>query len=385
MAKIKANPGDFIVEELIDIPFADNGAYTILKLEKKYWNTLDVIDFVARKTNTRKNLFARAGLKDRYSQSTQYLSFKGNFRHAVNEKNFTLIPVGKCKTAITPAMLRGNAFCITVRDLTEKESEAVRHNAVEVVDHGFPNYFDDQRFGSARHGRGFIARQLLLEHYQGALKMLMCYAYKEDSTREKRFKQYCLSHWRDWTGCLRIAPTFYRPILKYLCANPKDYKNALKKIDRELLNLYLLAYQSHIFNETLARLIKEYGVDNVDVRYSVGQFVFYRRLTDLGAARKMRIPMVNEKTRLSGPAGKMIERVVAQEGIALKEMGLGRMRLRGVRFRSFLRHAVVFPESFTVSTPEPDRVYARKYQCQVKCTLPPGTYATILVKRLLLC
>lgn len=384
MAKIKVNPEDFIVEELIDIPFAGNGAYTILKLEKKYWNTLDVIDFVARKTNTRKNLFARAGLKDRYSQSTQYLSFRGDFRHAIKEENFTLMPVGRSNAAVAPAMMRGNAFRITLRELTVKAIETVRHNADEVVLHGFPNYFDDQRFGSARHGRGFIARQLIREHYQGALKLLMCHARKEDSAREKRFKRYCLSHWRDWTGCLNTAPPFYRPVLHYLCDNPGDFKNALKKIEREFLNLYLLAYQSYIFNETLLRLIRAYGADNIDLKYSMGRLVFYRRLTDPRAVGKMRIPMVNEKTRLSGPAGKAIEKVLAQEGLTLRQMALGKMRLRGVRFKPFLRNAVVFPEALNVSAPEPDALYAHKQLCRVRCTLPPGTYATILIKRLLL-
>lgn len=384
MAKIKVDPADFIVEELIDIPYAADGAYTILKLQKQYWNTLDVIDLVARRTNTRRSLFSRAGLKDRYARSTQYLSFKGNFQHSIEEKNFTLTPVGRSRQPVTPAMLRGNAFTITLRGLTGKELEAVQQSTAGVAEHGFPNYFDDQRFGSARHGRGFIARQLILGHYQGALKLLMAYAYREDGTREKRFKEYCLSHWRDWSGCLRLAPPFYRPVLQYLTAHHKDFKNALKQIDREFLNLYLLAYQSYIYNETLARLIDRYGVDNVDLRYSMGRLVFYRRLADPAQARALQIPMVSERTRLSGTVGQTIERVLAQEGIVLKAMGLGKMRLRGVRFKPFVRRAFVFPEALAVSAPAPDAFYPGRRSCRLTCTLPPGTYATILVKRLLL-
>ena len=384
MAKIKVEPADFIVEELIDIPYAADGAYTILKLEKEYWNTLDVIALVARRTKTRPDRFARAGLKDRYARSTQYLSFKGDFRHTIEEKNFTLTPVGKSRRAVTPAMLRGNAFTITLRGLTEGEAEAVRQGAPGVAEHGFPNYFDDQRFGSARHGRGFIARQLILEHYQGALKLLMCYAYREDGRREKRFKEYCLAHWRDWAGCLRLAPPFYRPILQYLTAHHKDFKNALKQIDREFLNLYLLAYQSYIFNETLARLIRQYGADNADVRYSMGRFIFYRRLRDGAALRGLEIPMVSDRTRLSGTAGQAVERVLAQEGIVQKAMGLGKMRLRGVRFKPFMRRALAFPEALAIAAAEPDPFYPGRRRCRLTCTLPPGTYATILVKRLLL-
>lgn len=384
MAKVKVRPEDFVVEEIIDIPLAEKGPYTILKLEKKYWNTLDVIDFVAREMNVSKNLFARAGLKDRYSKSTQYISFKGDFRHIIKESNFTLRAVGRSKIAVRPNMLRGNSFCITLRSLTGGEAELLQQNTPEVREHGFPNYFDEQRFGSARHGQGFIAKKMISEHYQGALKLLMCYPYKEDNAQEKRFKRYCFSHWRDWQGCLKMAPPFYRPLLRHLCAQPKDYKGALKEIDREFLNLYLLAYQSYIFNETLARFVKQHTADHMNLKYSMGEFIFFRKLHEQLPAEGVQIPMINEKAQLKGSVGKNMEKVLSREGIALKQMALQKMRLRGVRFKYFLRDAIVFPTDFTVSIPEPDEIYVNKSKSVMKCTLPPGTYATILIKRLLL-
>ena len=66
-----------------------------------------------------------------------------------------------------------------------------------------------------------------------------------------------------------------------------------------------------------------------------------------------------------------------------RNMTLQKMRLRGVRFKPFERRAIVFPEDFSVSEPEPDERYPKKRKCLVRCVLPPGTYATILIKRLL--
>lgn len=94
--------------------------------------------------------------------------------------------------------------------------------------------------------------------------------------------------------------------------------------------------------------------------------------------------MVNEKTKLTGAVGKHIEKTLAKEGITLKQMALQKMRLRGVRFKYFLRDAIVLPTEFAVSKPEPDDIYTCKHKCIVKCVLSPGTYATILIKRLLL-
>lgn len=384
MVKIKVRPEDFVVQELLEMPLEKKGRYTILELEKRFWNTLDVIDFVARKIHVPKSMFGRAGLKDRYSHSTQYLSFKGDFQEAIKEDNFTLRPIGKSNTAVTPSMLRGNSFCITLRNLSVPEVEKINLNEDEVIDHGFPNYFDEQRFGSARHGQGFIAKKLILEHYQGALKLLLCYSYKEDSAREKKFKDYCLSHWRDWIGCSKIAPPFYRPILHYLIAHPKDFKNGLKQIDREFLNLYLLAYQSFLFNEVLAAMIKQHGQDNARIKYSMGEYVIYRTLNQAQDFKELRIPMLNNKTELAGAIGDIINRVLKKENITLKAMALEKMRLRGVRFKSFERQAIVFPDDFTVTKPQPDEMYPAQYKCQLKCILPPGTYATILIKRLLM-
>lgn len=384
MAKIKVRPEDFIVEELIRLPIGKKGNYTILKLEKRYWNTLDVIDYVARKAHVPKRSFSRAGLKDRYSCSTQYLSFRGDFQKTVREKNFTLQPIGKSNKPVSPKILLGNSFSLTLRNLHENDLVALERNAQEVHKYGFPNYFDEQRFGSARHGQGFIAKKLILEHYGGALKLLMCYAYKEDGAQERRFKKYCLSHWRDWSGCLKIAPPFYRPILNYLCEHPKDLRNAIKRIDKEYLNIYLLAYQSFLFNEVLARVVKEFGKSNVGMSYSMGELIFHHELPSSSPMHGLSIPMINEKTKATGLIGTTIKKLLQAEGIVQKKMALQKMRLRGVRFKPFERPALVIPRDFSITPASPDEIYQKRYKCVVKCILPPGTYATIMIKRLLL-
>jgi tRNA(Glu) U13 pseudouridine synthase TruD len=96
------------------------------------------------------------------------------------------------------------------------------------------------------------------------------------------------------------------------------------------------------------------------------------------------IPMINENTKLTGDVGKITSNVLRREDITLKGMALQKMRLRGVRFKPFERAAIVFPVEFTVTKPRSDEIYKNRFQCHVKCILPPGTYATILVKRLVL-
>lgn len=382
--KIKVRPEDFVVEEVIDLTNSKSGPFTLLKLQKKYWNTLDVIDFVARKYSVSKARFSRAGLKDRYSLTTQYLTFRGVIKNIIEEKNFKLVPIGRVAKPISPEHLRGNRFSITVRGLTNDEIEKAFKNYQEILKSGFPNYFDEQRFGSARHRRGFFARLLMLGHYQGALKLLMCYPFKENSKKVKLFKKFCAENWGKWLECLNLAPLEYKKILFFLRDNPNDFRNAIKQIDREMLNLYLLAYQSYLFNEVLNLLIKKFGIDNVEFTYSMGKYIFYHNLKEVDFIKNMYLPMVNEKVELSGNSGELIKEVLNHEQIRLSDFKLNKMRFRGVRFKSFRRRAIIIPEKFTITKPEDDEIYKDKKKILINVFLPSGSYATILIKRLFL-
>jgi tRNA pseudouridine13 synthase len=383
--KIKVKPEDFVVTESIDMPLCKKGDYTILKLEKKYWNTLDVIDFVSRKLFLPKNLFSRAGLKDRYSYSTQYLSFKGDFTMTIREKNFLLHPIGKTDRPISPEHLIENKFSITLRSLTISEVEKIRANYNEIIHYGVANYFDEQRFGSAKHGKGFFAKKLLLKHYRGALKLFLCYPLKDDMKQVKIFKNFCREHWEAWRDCYPLAPTTYKNIILYLIGKPKDYKNAIKKINRDLLNILLLAYQSYLFNLILGAVINEYGIGIKRLPYCVGEFLFYRKVKNMSPTiGNIKIPIINETTKLHGFLKRTIQSICEKEGVVIKNFALRAMRLRGVRFKSFLRSAIIFPHDFVIGDPQDDDLYIRRKKIRMSFNLPPGSYATLVIKRLVL-
>uniref|UniRef100_A0A7V3RGY6 tRNA pseudouridine(13) synthase TruD n=1 Tax=candidate division WOR-3 bacterium TaxID=2052148 RepID=A0A7V3RGY6_UNCW3 len=382
--KIKVKPEDFTIEEIINPPYSKKGNFTLLKLQKRYWNTLDVIDFVARKLNVSKNRFSRAGLKDRYSFAIQYLSFAGDFDNTVEEKNFTLIPIGKISEPISAKFLKGNKFSVVIRCLTEEEIKKILDNYLQIEKFGFPNYFDEQRFGSARHKQGFFAKFLMLGHFQGALKSLLCFPYKEDGKKIKEFKRFCAENWGRWDGCLKIAPREFKKILAYLKDNPKDFKNAIKQIEPDMLNLYLLAYQSYLFNETLYLVIKETQKDIIELPYAYGRFAFYKEPENFDFIKDLKIPMLNEKTDLNGFCGRLISEVLKKEKIQLRDFKLNKLRFRGVRFKPFSRPAVVLPQCLTITEPQDDEIYQGKKKVSLNFTLPPGAYATILIKRLMI-
>lgn len=378
--KIKVKPEDFIVEEIANIQLNDNGEFTILKLTKRFWNTIDVIDFISRKYHLKKELFSRGGLKDRYSLSIQYLSYKGDIYKNLKEKNFTIEVIGKTSTPINLDIIKGNRFYLTIRDLEDKNCRDIEENYQDIKSFGLPNYFDEQRFGSARHKKGFFAKYLLLGHYNGALKSLF-YKYKEDDKETKRFKNSCIENWGKWNTIFNESPKKYKGIFKYLTEHPNDFKNAIKFIDRELLNLYLLSYQSFIFNETIIEIIKDYGEGISEIPYFLGNFLFYKKLRDFNFLNKLLIPVINDKTELNGYVGEKIKNILRREGIEIKMFSLNKMRLRGVRFKTFGRRLIVFPENFNFSF-QTDEIYKGKKKVVLDFILPSGSYATILIKKL---
>lgn len=381
--KIKVKPEDFVVEELVDVPFTKKGPYTVLKLTKWAWNTLDVIDFVSRKLRVSAKRFSRAGLKDRYAHTTQYLSFKGDFQQTIKEKNFTVTPIAKSTQPVSFRSMKGNRFSITLRHLAHTDINRIQKNYQEILHYGIPNYFDEQRFGSAKHGQGFFAKRLMLGHYKGALQLILATPFKEDPQDEKRFKQFCREHWGQWADCLHRAPPSHRHMVRALAQNKRDLKGAIKTISREMLNLHILAYQSFIFNQTLGKYVTEHSNNTVTMRYSVGCFIFYRKLVDVAVSCQCTIPMVSEKASLRGEVGSIMKSVLDEEGVTIRDFSLRAMRFRGVRSKPFKRNAIVFPQGFTCGKPTNDELYAKKRKMKIAFTLPPGSYATLVIKRVM--
>lgn len=73
-AHFKLMPEDFHVDELVDGEFSGEGEHILLKIEKRGLTTEDVVSSLARLTKKPAKLISYAGLKDRQAITTQWLS-----------------------------------------------------------------------------------------------------------------------------------------------------------------------------------------------------------------------------------------------------------------------------------------------------------------------
>jgi tRNA pseudouridine13 synthase len=388
--KIKVRPEDFQVEELLRLRFARQGRYSICRLEKRNWSTLEVLKHIERKY--RLSRLSRAGLKDRCSCSVQYVSVDGRAPKRIDEGTFVLKHIGYSAQPVTRDLLLGNRFRIVIRDLTGREIATAQRNLPAIQADGFPNYHDEQRFGSARPSKGFVARKLIEGDLDAALRLYLATPSANDDAESCRDTEFIARHWGDWASCLKHAkyvmthkPEF-APVLYFLKRAPDDLEGAVKTVQRDLLELFVTGYQSYLWNETLAELIRDFKLAARAVPYTQGELLFFTGLSD--AARQFfarhEIPMASPRTVLSPqPVAKAITAVLAREGIGLQDLKLP-LRIEGIYFKPYMRSGVVVPRGLQLSRPEPDELLQGKQKLELTFELPPGSYATILVRRLLL-
>jgi tRNA pseudouridine13 synthase len=382
--KIKSLTEDFIVEEIACLPLVKNGMFGVYLLEKKGWNTSGVLLRVSEELNIPFKYFSYGGKKDRYSSSSQYITVKGKRIPDLKHPDYSLVFRGFMDRPMGPDLIQENKFQVVVRGLRESAVRKAHSALVSVKASGYPNYFDDQRFGSVDLRQGFFAEKILKKHFNGALKIYLTSIYKSESNREKQKKEFLFANWGDWRVCQKGASGgFERKVFDSLVKNPKDFLPLLNQLSRERLSMYFGAYQAHIWNEVLRRVIKKVTVLPLSNYSGVsGDYIFYRDpeediriyLKDLG------IPTIAAKFDTSDKlCGVIYDSVMEENGV--KKSMFNAIKIRKVYFKSVLRKAVVFPCD-VVLAPDNDELNKGMKKLILGFRLPRGSYATMFLKRL---
>jgi tRNA pseudouridine13 synthase len=390
--KIKVKPEDFVVREspLLNAA-AEPAAFRIYRLRKKQWDSFELVGVLARRLGVRQEDIALAGRKDRYGDSEQLVSVKN--RNGLPDKieglNYSLVHEGYARKKLAAADIAGNSFRITLRDIEPGEIERMKKNCLAVRSWGFPNYFDEQRFGSARAGRGFLGKALFLGRMEEALKIFLAPA-ENDRGEEKAFKLKAAALWRQWGKIDAPVPRKYARVFAVLTSpgGSLAFKKAVNAIDRDLLVLSLQAYQSFLFNRLLAyyldslREAKEIGaLETFPFKY--GDLLFYRELTPevYERLKNLSLPVPGRDTTAADPlVRRALDRALAEENIGLENLKV--KKLHGKAVRGTERKAAVAPERFAFDEPARDELYPGRLKLTLHFFLPRGSYATMLVKRI---
>ena len=429
MIKVKVKPEDFVVEEVADISLTKTGDFCVYLLKKRGWNTVDVLKNLSKKLNLPSSDFSYGGKKDKYALTSQYITIgrqdykqttpfvpassqgggEGRIKKswimrkslqsplAVNpaeierliptkldKENYSLSFVGLMDRPMGPDLIKGNKFHIVVRNLTEHELKSALNEIECVKKDGYPNYFDDQRFGSFDGRQGFVAEKIIKKHYNGALKIYFSRIHPEDSKDEKEHRKFIYENWGNWQACItRATSRFEKEAFSYLEKHPTGFVPILQRISHEEMVLFFSAYQSHLWNEVLRKIIRPISENSLRTSRGIaGDYLFYTRLDDKnkGYLSRLIIPMPASNIRMPDTFTETLYSEVLKENDITSPM-FNIRKIRQAFFKGIERKAVVIPEELSVDHSD-DEIYQGKKKLVLDFFLPRGCFGTIFIKRI---
>lgn len=154
MPRIRVEPEDFVVEEVALYPPIGEGGHTLLWVEKRLRTTDDVARELARAARVPAREVGYAGRKDRVAVTRQWFSvpeLELAAARSLELRGAQVLEAVKHPHKLRVGQLRGNRFQLRVRDVDRSAAKEAGERLEQVLRHGLPNRFGQQRFG--RDGR----------------------------------------------------------------------------------------------------------------------------------------------------------------------------------------------------------------------------------------
>lgn len=336
---LKQQLEDFIVKEISNVKVNDQGNYTYFKLKKRNRNTLDVIKEIAKQLNLKEKQVGFAGSKDKNAITEQLISIKNVSKKKISSikiENADLKLVGYGNEPISLGGLEGNGFKIIVRNLEEFSIDKVTFTPNYI-----PNYFDEQRF--SLHNLD-IGRHLVKKEFKDAVRLI----------NDTRCKKHLEKHERDFIG-------------------------ALKKLPLRLLRMYVNAYQSYLWNRTLAEHLRENGKILKEVTYSLGKFVF---VNDFDKFLDLEVPLIGFGIEIKNTKIKeTIKNLMKKENLDFADFVI--KQIPELSLEGELRKAFVEVKDLKIGKVENDELNLGKKKVKLSFSLGKGSYATMAVRSLI--
>lgn len=386
--RIKAVPEDFRVEERIDLPLDPEGVYALYRVEKREVTTPTVERRLAQALHRRPATIQFPGLKDKRAVAVQYVTVKGGGPERVEGRGFAAQRIGHSAERLQPAHLIANRFTVTVRDLDLADAAALGPMLTRLSQEGVPNYFDQQRFGSQTRTGDLPGKRVFQRDAEGALHAHLAEPLAGDPRRLRVFKQTAADHWEDWDTIFDAAPSpsNFRSVLTYLRDHPtagvperdRYFRRALNLVTTRVLRIYIQAYQSLLWDRIVAQyLVDQLGEPPASVTIAREPFPFYTDLADRIPIEG--VPLPYHRARYRDPdLAAVVKAVLREEGLALNDLK-PRILERAYLPRGS-RPLLLFPADVSATHPVSDERFSGSQRVTLTFTLPPGAYATLVIK-----
>lgn len=149
---LKRDPHDFTVDEIPAYEPSGDGEHLFLWIEKRDASTQAVVRRLAEELGCSQTAIGTAGQKDRRGVARQYFSVPAHCEDRIariDVAGVSLLRSARHGNKLRAGHLHGNRFSILLRDVIEDALPAAERIAERIRTNGFPNYYGEQRFGTA--------------------------------------------------------------------------------------------------------------------------------------------------------------------------------------------------------------------------------------------
>jgi len=262
--KLRVLIDDFhVVELFLYPPNKDQGNFLIAEVTVRNWETHTLVHEIAHQLHVSQRRINFAGTKDKRAWTTQLMSFDHIATEQLSSltiKDVSFDNIYPSNTPLRIGDLLGNRFDITIRNLPKTTTADHIENLISPfkVWGGFPNFYGIQRFGIIRPITHQVGRYLIQGEFEKAVMTYVAHPIigEHDTTYALRRD---LERTKDYAKAFHSYPdtlNFEKAMLNKLIQNPSDFISAFKELPKNLLLMFINAYESYLFNKILSERLK---------------------------------------------------------------------------------------------------------------------------------
>lgn len=364
-------------------PESRSGEYLHFVLNKRNVDTTEILNAITHGLRMKPNSVTFAGTKDRRAITSQAMCIRRvepSRLYHLSKKLPNAYLGNYCfkNRPLRLGELQGNQFRIALRNV-EGSDDQICAGFESLKRNGFINYYGLQRFGTnvsvPTHS---IGKYLLLGDRQKAIALILEPRDGYDSMKE------ALNEWKvnhDAKAALKklkvCTNSIEELLLKGLAKHgPNDAVNALSMIPLNTRLMYLHAYQSYLWNQTVSFRIRKYGLKPI-----IGDLVIVKSEKEISLVD---IDFSSEDVALIDSVElKAEERTSQQEVKHLSEEDIRSYTIDDIVL-PLPGHNIVYPNNvvgnFMLDLLKEDGLSSEKLLNQVKQYSVRGTYRRIIAK-----
>jgi tRNA pseudouridine13 synthase len=259
-ARAKSTDEDFKVEEYIDAGELSTdekpGYYPIYRVEKRSVDTMHMASELSGILGSR---VSYGGLKDKRAVAVQYVtptSGRSSRPAEVVTDKFSARLIGFVPRPISRGAVIGNRFEVALRNCCPEIGSRIGEALRMARERRMPNFYGLQRFGVSGPGTHRVGEAIVRRNFEEAARLILAERrpLDDDMTLAAR-DAFGVGRYEEGMRLLPGSQDVEGLVARSLSRNPGDWVRALRSVPVKLRRLYVQAYQSSIFNETMSEAL----------------------------------------------------------------------------------------------------------------------------------